>query len=473
MWLQKTEHYSMKTHLLFGAVMMVSVFCMYLFFSHIIQDILKSMPFFGYSVISVIVIGFLYYSYKVILFKNIRHDYLYEARDKAESFFNILQIFIAVVATISILMNVFNILQMIKNNMIAQDTALSMDYNILTQPFYMIIISLIAISILFVFSLRIKEILSQIYDMYHQSVSHKPLENAFNTHSLSHNGAFMSHNISDTPPVSDAQSHKDETVPFTLPHYDYGFFYKKLFEMNDNILHLKRQIIVAGNDNTTEVHVHRLWEDKIYPFLQTLSDRIKTLEDKFQNDIPQTSLAKTAEMPVDKSADKIDDTVQSEEITLKTFPLDSLVDDIPDVLHDEKTTIEKPRTISDDFIQEMTNKMITQMQNGLMGNVSPIVLESITTEAPKDKHSASIPDTLPQDDTEEVFVLGSDNLISDINIDISDEEETFIMPHNHQTGTGQKNRDTEFTNKEKTLEELRGLLESKMQQFYKNEFNTL
>ena len=174
---------------------------------------------------------------------------------------------------------------------------------------------------------------------------------------------------------------------------------------------------------------------------------------------------------MDKSVDKIDDTAKSEEIILKTFPLDSLVDDIPDVLHDDKTTIEKPKTISDDFIQEMTHKMTKQMQSGLMGNIiSPIALEPVATETVKDNTSISISDTLAPDDTEEVFELSSDNLISDINIDISDEEETFIIPNN-QNVSFQKSSDIETSDKEKTLEELRGLLESKMQQFYKNELN--
>ena len=378
--LQKTEQYSIKTHLVFGGIVILSIFLICLFFNSIITEIIFNAPFFSCCIIGAITVGITYYTYKIVTFKKIQNNSLKKETDKTERFFNVLQTFIAFIGITSIIISVFNILQSFKNNITGHGDLLNNNYQILMQPFYIILISLTAISILFIFSLRIKETISQIHDIYNQGILNQEMPHQPQTLSIFNNGAYMSHNISDTA------TQNDDSIPFSLPNYDHGFFYKKLFEINDNILHLKRQIIVGSNDNTTEIHVHNLWEDKIFPFLTLISDRIKALEIKFD----------TYSQNTENNSDHL--------IVSKTLHSDT---QIP-FIHLEKIKI-------------------------------------------------------------------SDNLSNNIKSDTSDiiapDEEAFIHSNN-PIKNAQKRHDLEIDIKQKTLEELRGFLESKMQQFYNNQTDT-
>jgi hypothetical protein len=221
--------------------------------------------------------------------------------------------------------------------------------------------------------------------------------------------------------------HSNET-PFLLPNYDHGFFYKKLFEINDNVQHLKRHIIVAKNDNINDTIIHQLWDNKISPFLNTLSERIKTLEDKFETYYTPKSV------PI----------VQADD--LKS---DIAVDDISvtNVLDTENATEEKidiaPTHI--DMADELILETAQTADKTLTADIKTI---------PEAHSVVSRSDLLPEEDEEETFA----NL-----------NETYTA--NVPEGVTGKSRDAQMNIKEKTLDELSKFLETKMKELYDNDFS--
>lgn len=450
--LTKTEKYPIKSHFIFGATVILFVLFISLFFKNIIMQTLQYFPFFGYSTIILLAIGIIYYFYKIIIYKNLNQDsndiriYVNQQMRKVTREFNILQIFIAVIGTISLIAGVLNILDSTHDNTILNNQKM------LVQPFYIILISLTAISFLFIISLRLKEMLSQFCDMYRQGLSHKKTIKTHQPLSTVHNGVSMSKIISDESVQQDTMTRDDNDVPFTLPNYDNGFFYKKLFEINDNVLHLKRQIIVAGNDNITETQINSLWDNKIYPFLSNISDRIKELEGKF-----------------DSYNRGLDNHVNDKKITdrpLETLPFDVTKPQDDFTSDGDYANIEKTKAYND-FVKEITHKIVTQTQNGLIGQVTPVA-------AKHDFIPTEIPEKEAEKESEEVFnLMPADRIDADTKTESSEETfatSTHVNIADNFDDNGHKNHTIKNT-KEKTLKEMRDFLQSKMQQFHNNEFS--
>ncbi len=440
--LMNKDKHSIKSHLMFGVTVTLFIFFLYLFFKNTLSLTLNSFPFFRYSVVGILTIGIVYYFYKVIKRKKIHamnmdnYAYLKQENDKTNYFFNILQILTALLGTISILIGVLNILDN------AYDNAIVNNRDILVQPFYLIVISLTVISILFILSLRLQEGVSHFNDIPHNKKYGNMMHNASHVSSVFNQGVSMSHITSDK---SISQENKNyDTHGLALPEYDNGFFYKKLFEINDNVLNLKRQIIIPRNDNITETHIQTLWDNKIYPFLSSISERLKVLETKLDS---SPSLKKTPE----------------------TLPLDVLDGVRPQTT--EANTLQyaniEETKVYDDFVKEITNKIVAQTQNPLINQTPPL-----------EKHNEVI-DTKTSE-SEEVFNIIPENLVNTVDTDDTvDIEETFASNApaasvNNTPHIVQKNSDIKTTGaKDKTLKEMRDFLEYQMQQFHSNKFSKL
>ena len=437
------KHYSVYFHLLFGGIVLITLLSLGVIFGKTILQIVRFFPIFSCAFTVCLVVGVLYYFYKVFVFgSNLsiseKIDYLRTKHiDKNTDFFNFLQIIIGIVGISTVISAIFNIADFSKRNLINSEQLLSDHHQMLIHPLYIILICLTGITCLLILSLRIKEIASELYHDYHIVLNN----NKQNPQSLlkSHNGDSMSDipknshvNLMSSDIRTDAEH--DNEAPFLLPNYDNGFFYKKLFEINDNVQHLKRHIIVAKNDNINDTIIHQLWDNKISPFLNTLSERIKTLEDKFET----YYTSKNASLIV------------PDDLKSKIFP-DVINDDVPNntLVHhvaDVKETITPSATLIDtldEFITDTAEATNTLEKKDLMAhNKTTPEAQSIILRS----------DLLPQED--------------------EDEEETFAYLNN-DTYTSRvivPNRDTQMDIKEKTLDELSKFLEAKMKELYDNDF---
>jgi Ca2+/Na+ antiporter len=434
--LMNKDKHSIKSHFMFGVAVILFVFFLYLFFKNTLSLTLNTFSFFTCSVVFFLTIAIVYYFYKVINRKKINtlnpdnYAYFKQENGKTSRFFNILQILTALLGTINILIGVLNILDTAHNNTMLNNR------DILVQPFYLIVISLTVISILFILSLLLQESVSHLNDISYNKKYGNTMHNASHISSLLNKGVSMSHITSDESISQENKNHA--THGLALPEHDNGFFYKKLFEINDNVLNLKRHIIVPVNDNITETHIQTLWDNKIYPFLSSISERLKVLETKLDS---SSSLKKTPE----------------------TLPLDITNPQTHDVGTLHYSHIEETK-VYDDFVKEITNKIVTQTQNTIINQTTSI-----------EKHNDVIQNKASE--LEEVFNLIPENLV---NTDNSVEtEETFASNTsanilNNRQHTVQKNSDIKTTgSKEKTLKEMRDFLEHHMQQLHLNKFSKL
>lgn len=440
--LMKKDKHSIKSHLMFGVLVILFVFFLYVFFKNPLSLTLNTFSFFRYSVFGFLTLGIVYYFYKVIKRKPINamntdnHVYLKHDNDKTTYFFNILQMLTALLGTISVLIGVLNILDTADNNTILDNR------DILIQPFYLIVISLTVISILFILSLRLQKDISELNDISYTKKYSNTMHTASYTPSLLNTGVPMSHITSDES-VSQEDKNRDNQA-FLLPEYDNGFFYKKLFEINDNVLNLKRQIIIPNNDNLTETHIQTLWDTKIYPFLSNISERLKVLETKL-------------------------DTLPKSKKTSETLPLDNKFLQASDASTPPYSNIEETK-VYDDFVKEITNKIVAQTQN-------PLINQTVPIEKPNDAIQ------IKTSESEEVFNLIPENLVNTDNA--VDTEETFASHTsanilNNTTASQDtknsvpKNADIKTAGiQEKTLKEMRDFLEYHMQKLHSNKFSKL
>ncbi len=446
--LMKKDKHSIKSHVMFGIAVTLFVFFLYLFFKNTLSLTLNTFSLFRYSVVGFLTIGIVYYFYKVIKRKKINaintdnYAYLKQENDKTNHFFNILQILTALLGTISVLIGVLNILDTTHHNTILNNR------DILVQPFYLIVISLTVISILFILSLRLQEGVSHLSGTSHNKKYGNTMHNASHTSSLLNKGVSMSHITSDDSLSQENKNH--DTNALVLPEYDNGFFYKKLFEINDNVLNLKRHIVVPGNDNITETHIQTLWDNKIYPFLSSISERLKVLETKL-------------------------DTSPKSKKTPETLPLDSVNPQTYDAGTPDYSNIEETK-VYDDFVKEITNKIVTQTQNTSINQTTPIEKQHdvIQTKASETSHALKT-------ESEEVFNLMPESLVHTDNAVGTEETFASNTPANILNNTistentkniVQKNSDIKtMGSKEKTLQEMRDFLEYHIQQFHSNKFS--
>lgn len=218
-----------------------------------------------------------------------------------------------------------------------------------------------------------------------------------------------------------------DNASFNLPEYDNGFLYKKLFEINDNVLKLTKQMVFANNDNmqAQEISqaVNQLWENRIVPYLSNMSSRITSIENKLAGDEnssqPETSPVQAPQNSPQDLHDKADQVYQQVLEDLKAEE-DQIFSD--DNTQDEKEVSQNTQSNDDDSEQEET--FIAHAQQ--------------TIEKPMDHEEAQHQEE-DDDDQEEAF----------IKFEIPE-----IVP------AAQKP-----VKKPKSLEELKSLMQGKMNEF--------
>lgn len=440
--------YSLKPHIIFGSIITMILLLIFLFFSNILSKILNNSPLFFYCLIGSLGTGIIFYFYKLLTIKNSfssisKESFLQKSNlfFNSTDFFNFLQIFICIAGILTIIISIFDITESLKNSTFNHTSFINKNYSLLIEPLYIMLMILTSITTLFILSLRIKEIISEIYIV--DETTSNPTKK---TIPLLNNGAFMSDENINKSVTAETD---DNQTPFTLANYDNGFFYKKLFELNDNILHIKRQIIVAKNDNNNEVVTNDLWDNKIHPFLTNLLERIANLEEKFSysqnnsitNDLKNTDTATELSVLTDNLETKQANPLTADQTDIKNIPT---IMPVTENLPISKSLSENPDEIDEFLIPE---KLFN----------SSLSKKTIT------ENSFS--------DNEESFDRNFE--INKNNQESNPLEESFI--HNDKTHEhlfkNKLNDKKDINTKEKTLDELRSFLEAKMQELYDDELS--
>ncbi|MFT6072285.1 MAG: hypothetical protein ACJAXL_000820 [Alphaproteobacteria bacterium] len=464
----KKNIYSSKSHIIFGAFIVFAIFAIGLYFKSTLLEVSRYLPFFSYSVSALFIMGTIYYFYCIMRFRRYNATYywhkysLSRIQSKSGRMYDVLQIIVAIISTTTIIILVYKIINIVKIFVNSANNNFDIDNPIIIQPFYCILIALIVISVFFLFSLRIKKIASKLENTYQTNNLNNDTAIS-QTSSLNNDRAFMSQTPSDNLP----NNHTETSENIILPDYDHGFFYKKLFEINDNVLNLKRSIIIPQNDNVSEQRIETFWSTKIEPFLINISDRIAEIEKKLANNILVNAQNLSHKEQLDNIAEIPDNTAEV---------IESVVPNFAEITPHEKVENFKLATQTnqdtvkndldeDSFIKDLTHKIITQNQ-----------------EAAKD---AAI-NNQDNDDDDETFDLNES--ATPIH-EIEDDEESFLHTPKTKTETKtaakpevkteaetkaeivQDQRNIALDIKEKTLEELKEFLEIKMQQLYDNEFS--
>jgi hypothetical protein len=165
------------------------------------------------------------------------------------------------------------------------------------------------------------------------------------------------------------------------------------------------------------------------------------------------------------------DTSPKSKKTLETLPLDNIMPQEHDASTPDYANIEETK-VYDDFVKEITNKIVTQTQNTSINQTTPIEKQHdvIQTKASETSHALKT-------ESEEVFNLIPESLVHTDNAVATEETFASNTPANilnNTPHTVQKNSDIKTTGaKEKTLKEMRDFLEYHMQQFHSNKFSKL
>jgi|GEM_PF-3781692 len=488
----KKNQFSVNNYIFFAGFICLALFIFTLIFEKFISNIFFQLPFFGYSISAILAFGLGYFFYTTFIYtkaipsKEHTADNLYLKRSGIERLYSILKILIVVICIVGVLQLSYKIIDIFYKANMSPDQSPDINNPILLYPFYCILIAFLSLGILFLLSSKLKDLITHKLRLdQSQQLNNNTLN--LTRPSLYNHGDIMSKHNSDNINESTAQIPETDDA-YTLPAYDQGFFYKKLFEINDNVLGLKQNIIIPTNDNYTDSVISELWDDKIEPFLNNISSRLMHIENALNispEHISNQSNIIDAPKTQEDTPDDLTINLLDPALTNTSSP-----DDKKEVILDDETImIEDKIILSDHIIKNDMSEEFTIEENSAVHKDDILELnDQITTaqdipennvaESFKDK-SSSLLDTINDDapinlTNDDAPIKLSNNIIAQ-NTSNDDDEDEFLIEDVHfvdkkETINNRASFDTEESDT-KSFNELKEFLELKMQQLYDNEFN--
>lgn len=458
---QGTKKISTKPYFLtIGLMVGILLFAAFYFHSAVTQ-LLNSVPFFIYAIICIVGIGLLYYGYSFLRLKKFSTNNFHISNhicsivsEKSTRFYNILQILTGVITLVALIVTIIQITTLINNFLSnSQIAEFNLQDPLWLQPLYIIVISIATISILFLSTVQISNYSDKVQmSQLGSSTAYfweQDIDNNIKTHN---NGekvmSYDTTNKSDNKSDDKTHHHENGKQAFTLPEYDHGFFYKKLFEINDNLLTLKQQIFVGSNDNFDMQPINELWDNKIVPYLENINTRITALEDKLQS--------YSSSQQDDKEGGNITHTSleQKEQNSTKTADETNQDSNTSDLYPEFNKVAASQNTISSSSLKDQEIPSLETMMD--------VAIDHTSSE------KKSLNETEELEDDDEYFDLplnhqqgNSTEDTQDHFIENSDDDEEFI--NDASVKASEKSKEKKQP-QEKSLDELQAMMEEQMRQ---------